>query len=137
MIVLQAWSRLSGMLDRLCPVRLIILLFLVANAVSPLAVSGDGRLSDLLPVTGRFPGSALIVVKLVDLLESHILCLVDEEPNEENRNPGETTPNPEDIGLCGIQSRGEVWSDERQKPVKEPVRRCRETKTFGASLQWE
>lgn len=89
-------NRSRGVLDRLCPVGLLLLL-LVANAVSPLAVSGNRRLSNLLPVAGRFPGFALVVVKLIDLLESHVLGLVDEEPDEENGNPREAAPNPEDV----------------------------------------
>lgn len=122
------------MLDRL---RSVGLLLLVAVAVAPVAVSGDGSLSDLLPVAGRLPGSALVVVKLVDLLKSHVLGLVDEEPNEEHGDPSETTPDPEDVRLGRIESGSEVGSDERQEPVEKPVCGGGHGETLSASLQRE
>ena len=111
-------DRSSGMLNRLSPARL---LFLVAEAVASVAVSGNGSLSNLMPVPRRLPGPALVVVKLVNLLKGHILGLVDEEVHEEHRDPSETTPDPEHIGLSGVEGAGEVGSDERQEPVEEPV----------------
>lgn len=94
------------------------LLLLIAEAIAPLAVSRDRCLSDLLSVTGRLPGSALVVIELVDLFESHVLGLVDEEINEDGRNPGETAPDPKHVGLSGVKSAGEIRSDERQEPVE-------------------
>ena len=122
------------MLDRLGPDGL---LFLVAFAVAPLAVGGDGSLPDLLPVLGRLPGLALVVVELVDLLEGHVLGLVDEEPNEEDGDPGEAAPDPEDVGLGGVEGGGKVRGDEGQQPVEEPVGSGGHRDTLGASLQGE
>jgi len=97
------------MLDRLSPAGLLLL---IANAVASFAVSGNGCLPDLLSVSGGLPGSALVVVELVDLLKGHILGLVDEEVHKEDRDPGETTPDPEYIGLCRVESTGQVGGDE-------------------------
>ena len=106
------------MLNRLSPARLLLL---IAEAVASVAVSGNGSLSNLLPVPRRFPGPALVVVELVDLLKGHILGLIDEEVHEEDRDPSETAPDPEDVGLGGVEGAGEVRSDEGKKPVEEPV----------------
>ena len=89
--------------------------------MASIAVSVNRGLSNLLPVSRRLPSPALVVVEFVDLLEGHVLGLVDEEVHEEHRNPSETTPDPEHIGLSGVEGAGEVWSDEGQEPIEEPV----------------
>jgi hypothetical protein len=106
------------MLNRLSSTRLLLL---IAKAVTPIAVRSNRSLPNLLPVARRFPSSALVVVQLVDLLERHVLGLVDEEVHKEDRNPGETAPDPEDVGLRRIESAGEVGGDEGEEPVEEPV----------------
>ena len=78
-------------------------------------------LPNLLPVPRRFPSPALVVVQLVDLLERHILRLVDEEVHEKHRDPRETAPDPEDVGLRRVEGAGEVGRDEGEEPVEEPV----------------
>ncbi|KAI3478538.1 hypothetical protein L1887_59520 [Cichorium endivia] len=62
------------------------------------------RLADLLPVLGRLPGLALVVVEVVDLLKGHVLGLIDEEPDEDDGNPGKAAPDPEDVGLRRVKS---------------------------------
>ena len=111
-------DRSFGMLNRLSPARLLLL---IGEIVGSVAVSGNGSLSNLLPVSRRLPRLALVVVKLVDLLKSHVLGLVDGEVHEEHRDPGETTPDPEHVILSGIKSADKVRSDVRQEPVEEPV----------------
>ena len=107
-----------SMLNRLIPARLLLL---IAEAVASVAVSGNGSLSNLLPVSRRLPRPALVVVQLVDLLKRHILGLVDEEVHEKHRDPGETAPDPEHVGLRRVESAGEVGGDEGEEPVEEPV----------------
>ena len=98
------------MLNRLSPARLLLL---ITEAVASFALSGNGSLSDLLSVPRRLPRPALVVIELVDLLKGHILGLVDEEVHEEDRDPGETTPDPEHVGLSGVESASEVGGNER------------------------
>ena len=110
MLTLYSAKYLRRMLNRLSSGSLLLLL--ITNAVASLAVSGDRCPSDLLPVLGRLPSLALVVVKLVDLFEGHVLGLVDHEPNENCCDPGEAAPDPEHIGLCWVQSAGKVRCDE-------------------------
>lgn len=106
------------MLNRLSPAGLLLL---IADAVASIAVSVNRGLSNLLPVSRRLPSPALVVVEFVDLLKGHVLGLVDEEVHEEHRDPSETAPDPEHVGLSGVEGAGEVWSDEGQEPIEEPV----------------
>lgn len=101
---------LRSVLNGLSPGRLLLLL--ITDAVTSLAVSGDRCSPDLLPVFRRLPSLALVIVELVDLFEGHVLGLVDHEPNENCCNPGEAAPDPEYIGLRRVQSAGQVGSDE-------------------------
>lgn len=106
------------MLNRLRPTRLLLL---IPKAVAPITMRSNRSLPNLLPVPRRFPSPALIVVQLVDLLKRHVLGLVDEEVHEERRDPGETAPDPEYVGLGWVESAGEVGGDEGEEPVEEPV----------------
>ena len=106
------------MLNRLSPAGLLLL---IADAVASIAVSVNRGLSNLLPVSRRLPSPALVIVEFVDLLKGHVLGLVDEEVHEEHRDPSETAPDPEHVGLSGVEGAGEVRSDEGQEPVEEPV----------------
>ena len=119
-------AALSCMLDRLGPHGLLLLL---TNAISTLAVCSDRCLPDLLPVLGRLPGLALVVVQVVDLLQRHVLGLIDHEPYKHDGDPGEAAPNPEDVRLSRLESVDEVGCDKRQQPVEEPV--------GGSGLSWE
>lgn len=101
-------SHLSSVLNRLSPIGLLLLL---ADTVSSLAVSGNRSLPNLLPVLGRLPGLTLVVVQLIDLLESHVFGLVNEEVDKEHCDPSEAAPNPEDVGLSRSQSTSKVWRD--------------------------
>lgn len=106
------------MLNRLRPTRLLLL---ITKAMPPITMRSNRSLSNLLPVPRRFPSPALVIVQLVDLLKRHVLGLVDEEVHEEDCDPGETAPDPEDVGLGGIEGAGEVGGDEGEEPVEEPV----------------
>jgi len=141
-----------SMLNRLSPTRLLLL---IAEAIASIAVSSNRSLSNLLPVPRRLPSPALVIVELVDLLKGHVFGLVNEEVHEEDRDPGETAPDPEYIGLGRVESAGEVRCDEGQEPVEEPVgggglsggqqmlhaltdiRSTHHGETLSTSLQWE
>ena len=84
------------MLNRLRPTRLLLLL---THTISPITMSRNRSLPNLLPVPGRFPRSAFVVVQLVDLLQRHVFRLVDEEVDEGNANKAAAKPNEEDLGL--------------------------------------
>ena len=107
------------MLNRLRPTSLLLLI--TTETTPPLTMRRNRSLSNLLPVPRRFPRPVLVVVQLVDLLKRHILRLVDEEVHEKHRDPCETAPDPEDVGLRWVESAGEVGGDEGEEPVEEPV----------------
>lgn len=106
------------MLNRLRPTRLLLLL---THTISPITMSRNRSLPNLLPVPGRFPRSAFVVVQLVDLLQRHVFRLVDEEVDEEDCDPAEAAPDPEDVGLRWVEGAGQVGRDEGEEPVEEPV----------------
>lgn len=106
------------MLNRLRPTTLLLL---ITKAIPPLTVRSNGSLPNLLPVPRRLPSPALVIVQLVDLLQRHVLGLVDEEVHEKHRDPRETAPDPEDVGLRWVEGAGEVGRDEGEEPVEEPV----------------
>lgn len=128
------YLNLSRMLNRLSAARLFLL---IADAAASFVVRSDRLSPNLLPVVWRLPRLALVVVELVDLLKSHILGLVNEEPDEEYRDPGEGAPDPEDVGLRRVKSVGKVRCDERQEPVEEPVCGGSHRQTLGADLERE
>lgn len=113
------------------------LLLLIANATASLVVRGDRSLPNLASVVWRLPSLALVVVELVDLFKGHVLGLVDKEPDEHQRDPSEASPDPEDVRLSRVKRVGQVWRDERQQPVEEPICSCGHRQTLGTVLEWE
>ena len=64
-----------------------------------------------------------ITVELAHFLQSEVLGLVDHEVDEGYSDPAESTPDPEDVGSeVGVLRASQIWCDESQQPVEEPIR---------------
>lgn len=125
---------LSNLL-RLLGIRIPILVIFIDRFVVMVLI--NRVCAQLVPVAKTSPGSGLIFIELIDFLKGQSLGLINHGVHKHQRNPAETTPDPENIRLGWIKRSSEVWRDERQKPIEEPIGRCGHGQTLCTSLKRE